>query len=215
METFRYLPIIDHCGEWIDRPDLFLLARMAYADREGEGVVNHLYDIMTHADNSQKDLNSIEKALEFSQVRKRLRHRLFAGQVVLEAVRIATTIQEPASAAQAIKLCAHRQFQLQRKSSEDSLIRDVKRGFSDYRCTSHLQAALVLFGSSFSEIETSLENTRIFLSCARSLELFMDTNFSGEKVRWNPWRVPQIVAADYKLEFSALSEDEKRLLDLH
>lgn len=113
-EPVRYLPLIDPNGKWIDRPDLYLIAWMANAEREEERVVHQLSEFMASADNSQIALNSFENDVAKREVRKGHRHRLFAGQVVWEAVRIAATTRTPASAKQAIKLCARGQLLFQK-----------------------------------------------------------------------------------------------------
>jgi hypothetical protein len=38
--TARYLPLLKAEGGWIDRPDLFVLARMSYEDGVGNQVVS-------------------------------------------------------------------------------------------------------------------------------------------------------------------------------
>jgi len=214
MTSRRYLPLKNDSGAWIERPDLFVLARMAVPDTEVDYVVVQIYDTVKRADNSSPLLNSFESDIEKRQIGRSLRLRIFAGQVVLEMVRIAASISKSPSAAQAITLASLNHHRASGRSSPEDLRREVKRGFSEYRNTAHLQAALVLAKPRIDEIEESRDALERFLGRARGFEYFFDTNVAHDGLPWTPWRIPKDIMPIFELDVPPLSREERRILNL-
>ena len=206
----RFLPLIREDGNWIQRPDLFLLARMSYADVTVRKIVaDQLYRMLISADNTSAILNVLEFTVEELEVQRNLRPRLFAGSTVLELVRIAATTGRSPSVNQAISLVAfNKGLQEKGKAQPDSLKRQVRKGFSDYRNTAHLQAAMILGSPGIDEIETSEFQTKAFLSRARGLELFLDANVVSKDLKWHPWRVPPEIEPNFDVIVRKLSAAE-------
>jgi hypothetical protein len=206
----RYLPVIDAAGNWIDFPFLFLLARMAYADNEDEAAVWQLYDFMRRYPTEQ--ITVLEKDIESRHVRHNLRLRLFAGSVVREIIRIAAAGRAPNTKA-AIRLAAHHHYARFNVSSPKHLEREVKRGFSDYRNTAHLQAAWLLLCQDF-ETETSKSDggTMRLLGRARAIEIFIDNNLAKPGFKWHPWRVPELVEPEFRLGVERLTQNDLLLV---
>lgn len=211
MNNDRYLPLFFGANsKWIERPDLYLLARMGADDNEDDTVVRQIYTAMLQANNLDKSLNRFEQSIEKRHVRGDLRLRLFAGQTLLEMIRISATTRRAPSATQAIRLTAKNQLSFTKKSSTESLEREIRRGFSSFRNTAHFQAAMVIGDPSVEEIEGSEEETTRFLARARGLELFVDSNVTGPNFKWIPWRVPTKIAPETKIELPSLNEEERR-----
>jgi hypothetical protein len=212
----RYLPIQTLDGGWINRVDLYLLARMGYEDDVGLEVVERLHANMCQSSPNLAAFNALDRDLHDRHVNRNLRYRLFAGQTVLELVRIAAHTKKPPSATQAVRLCAFNQWTDEHKRAQlRSLEREVKKAFSEYRNTAHLQAAMVLADPSVSDMENSKDHTLAFLARARGLEIFVDENVSGPGFKWEPWRIPPAIEANLSIEAWALSEawplsDEER-----
>jgi hypothetical protein len=214
MTEKRYLPLIQDNGEWIDRPDLFILARMGVDDTEGYHEADHVYASMTFRKDATERFSSFEKDIEARQVRKNMQLRLFAGQAILELVRIAATTHKPPSAAQGIRLAAFNHQRTFKRSSVESLEREVRRGLTKYRSTAHLQAAMVLGDPSVADMEASPEGTKRFLARARGLETFVDNSVVSDSFEWNPWRVPVRVDANYDFNHKPLCQQERAFLKL-
>lgn len=212
MENKRYLPIIRPDGSWIDRPDLFLLARMGYEDNADEQVVHQLHDAMVRADNTVPSLNAFEQDIAKRHLNRELRLRLFAGQTLLELVRIATTNNEPPSASQGIRLAAFNQHRAKGRSSADDLKREVRKGFTAFRGTAHLQAAMVLADPSVGDIETSEDHMIRYLARARGFEIFIDNNVVSKPFNWNPWRVPACIEPNFDINFKRLTQQEQGVI---
>lgn len=124
--SHRFLPLFTPAGNWIERPDLYLFARMGSPDREDEDVIRQVYEAMCRSDNTQSELDSLGQTIERHHIRQKLSERLAAGQVVLELVRIAATTGKPPSEAKAVRLAAHNYHQTFRKSSQESLERNFR-----------------------------------------------------------------------------------------
>ncbi|WP_161630533.1 hypothetical protein [Gemmobacter nectariphilus] len=212
MEKKRYLPIIRPDGSWIDRPDLFLLARMGYEDNADEQVVHQLHDAMVRADNTVPSLNAFEQDIAKRHLNRELRLRLFAGQTLLELVRIARTNNEPPSAAQGIRLAAFNQHRAKGRSSADDLKREVRKGFTAFRGTAHLQAAMVLADPSVGDIETSEDHLIRYLARARGLEIFIDNYVVSKSFKWNPWRVPACIDPNFYININRLTHQEQGVI---
>jgi len=208
----RFLPLFTPDENWIERPDLYLLARMGSEDGEEEGVVRQVYEVMCRSDGTRTELDSFGKTVERHHIRQKLSERLAAAHVVLELVRIAATTGKPPSEAKALRLAAFNHHKTFRKSSLESLERNFRRGFSAYRNTAHLQAAMVLQEPSILAIEGSVENTVRFLSRARGLERFMDNNLAGGSFKWSPWRVPPRIPITSDISVKRLTIHELMLI---
>jgi hypothetical protein len=206
----RYLQLIRPDHSWIERPDLYLLARMSYEDKHDDSVVHQLYEAMCRGRNTFEDLNVFEADLEKRQLRRQLRHRLFAGSTVLELIRIAADTGKPPTATQAMQLVAFNQKREEKTgTSLESVLRDVRRGFSAYRNTAHLQATMIMANPSVSAIELSETHFLEFLARARGLEHFLDTNVFTRQQKWNPWRVPTRVNPIWDIVTKRLSAEER------
>ncbi len=199
MAEKRYLKLMQTDGQWIERPDLFLFVRMGSPDSVPEEDLDHIYTSMLLRNEVTGPLRGLEVAIEKNYVRGDMRLRLHAAQTLLELVRIAATRLKPASVKQAKKLVAFNQHKATSRSSPESLEREVERGFSMFRHTAHLQAAMVLGNPRVDEIENSPENTKRFLARARGLETFIDNNVAGQFFKWNPWRVPTHIEENFEI----------------
>lgn len=209
----RYLPLFDGDGNWIDRPDLYLLARMAYADRDGDEVVAQLHETMRSAHNLREALNPFEADISDRHVARHKRPRALAGSVVLELGRIVATPGVRPSIKAAIQLVAIGQKEFDRKRAQlASIVREVEKGFSDYRNTAHLQAAAIRARPSLETIECSEPGTIRFLSQARGFEMLLDEWLSEGRTKWHPWRVPPEVPATSDIPQPRLEQQEIDLI---
>ncbi len=213
MDGRRYLPLFDGDGNWIDRPDLYLLARMAYPDREGDGVVAQLHQTMRNADNLREALNPLEADISKRHVARQTRPRILAGSVVLELARIAATPVVQPSIKAAIRLVASGQTEFDGKRAQmASMVREVEKGFSEYRNTAHLQAAAIRARPSLETMECSETGTIRFLSQARGFEMLLDEWLSDGRTKWHPWRVPPEVPATSDIPQPRLDQQEIDLI---
>jgi hypothetical protein len=185
---------------------------MGCEDDEDEAVVIQIYEAMVRANKSEPTLNSFEQGLVNRHVRRDVRLRCFAGEVLLEMIRIAQATRQPPSQAQAVRLAAHNHYQAFRRSSPKGLEREVRRGFSKFRNTAHLQAAMVLAEPSVVEMENDEPATGRFLARARGFELFVDRNVAGAHLKWNPWRIPPCVHPTTAITLTPLTQDERIII---
>lgn len=214
MTGDRYLPITHPDGSLIARADLYLLARMGTADAEDQQVVMQIFQAMLDADNTEISLNSFEAGIEKRHVRNDVPLRVAAGQVMLELVRICATTMTAPSVKKAVTLVAHNTYRHVNKSSIATFERQARKGFSDYRNTAHLQAAALLPGTGYADIEGDEDATKLFLGKARALESFFDANVAGGDIKWRPWRVPHSIPAISDISLIGLSAEEKALISL-
>ncbi|MCR8724553.1 hypothetical protein [Frigidibacter sp. ROC022] len=180
---------------------------MAQPDKVDEKVVLQAYRTLLRSDLSTSGINPFEKLLARA-VTGHFRHRIYAGQVMIELVRIAQATGKPPSTGAAIRLVAWNQFQHSGTSSIETLEREVRAGFSDFRNTSHLQASITVFQEEDNSSWLDDTNVMEHLGFARALEEFFDANVVTEKVKWNPWRVPASVPPIYTMSFRTLSPAE-------
>ncbi|WP_366194602.1 hypothetical protein [Meridianimarinicoccus marinus] len=211
MNKKRYLPLLNSDGTWIDRPDLYVLARMGADDKQDTGVVWQIYNAMCGADESSLSLNDFEKNIEKWFIRKNIRHRVYAGHVLLEMVRISATTSRPPKVAEGVRLAASRTHEFKNSASYETHADEADKGFSKFRSTAHLQAAMVVADPSIAEVERSHTDMVRFLARARGFELFIDNSFANTRFKWDPWRVPACVPAETKFDLIRLSEAEKKL----
>lgn len=211
----RYLPLLNGNHDfWRDRPDLFLLARMDASDKVEDAVVEQVYQTMRLSTNDSSELNSFEQTIERRHVRKNIKYRVFAGQVLLGIVRISASTNQPTSLAKAIQLSAFNQYKFSKKSTTENYAREARKGFSDFRNTAHLQAAMVYRDPAIDDIEGSEHHTTRFLSRARGFELFIDNNLGSPSFKWDPWRVPGHIPYETAIELPQLTAEERRVLNL-
>jgi hypothetical protein len=208
----RYLPIKKPDGSWIDKPGLYVLARMAYEDETDDPLVAQLHDVMSRASNTSPELNALERDISDRHLMRELRFRVFAGNTILELFRIGETTRKAPTLGQAIRLAAHNQKQFEGKpTSVESFERNVRLAVQKFRNTLHLQGAMVFQNPPISEIETSEEALVRFLKVALRLEQFIDERLTESSFTWDPWRVPLEHDAAVNLQIGALSEQELKI----
>ncbi|MEP3675477.1 hypothetical protein [Sulfitobacter sp.] len=186
----RYLPLFGGNGQWIKRPDLYILARMAVSGSNDEDALEQAYLVMSElSDNSKEGLNRLETQVEKQFVRKYLTERRRAAMVLLELYRLHQS-QLPTTSAMAIKLVTIELLNEQSGRSVEATINQVTRAFRDWRDTCHLQLALFMMGRDSLSFENDPDQFDLFLSRAKTFEKFMDQICTQGKITWNPWRVP-------------------------
>lgn len=210
----RYLPLFNEDGSWIERPDLYLLVRMDAPDCISPSEVHQIYRATLNSDPNSGKLNGFEHTIATKFISQNKRLRRFAGQVVLEACRIAQASKEPPSAKKAIELTASFHRGVKPSTTLATFEREIRRGFQSFRDTAHLQAAMVYDDPSLQEIEGSEEAGRKFLARARAFQDFIDGNLISDQLRWKPWRVPAVIMANHEVSFRSLNFDERRLLGI-
>jgi hypothetical protein len=211
MVNDKYLPLFQHDSSWIERPDLYLFALMGTPDKEGAATVQQIYSAMLGSNPSVRELNDFELGIQKRHIGKDVRQRVYAGEVLLELVRLAGSTGRPPRANQAYRLAAFHEQELKPNTTTDTLERSIRKGFSDYRNTSHLQAAMVLRDPPLEEIENSPENTVRFLARARGFEMFIDANVAGPDFKWDPWRVPKNIAPATQIDIDTLTHQERAI----
>lgn len=209
----RYLPICNEDGSWIDRPDLFLLALMGAPDTTDIVDVWQIHAAMLVPAPIDR-ITEFEKGVEKKHIRGDTRLREFAGGVVLEALRLSHATQQPPSATKAIELATWNHIQFVGSRDEESMKREIRRGFKMFMNTCHLQAALYLDDPPLNEIVASEADFIAFLSRARAFEEFFDNNLQSDKLRWNPWRIPQKIKPNYRLDGFPLTKEELAAIGL-
>lgn len=211
----RFLPLFDADYDfWRDRPDLFLFARMDANDKVEDAVVEQVYQTMRQSITTHPHLNSFEQTIERGHVRKNVKYRVFAGQVLIEMLRISENSNQPTSLAKAIQLSAFNQYKFSKKSTTENYAREARKGFSDFRNTAHLQAAMVYRDPAIDDVEGSEQRTTRFLSRARGFELFIDNNLVSPSFKWDPWRVPGHIPYETAIELPQLTAGERKVLNL-
>ena len=208
MTEQRYLPLFQANGDWIERPDLFLLALMAYEDKGHDGVVEQIHGTMIRANYDLETLNSFERDIMERHLARQVRLRVFAGSTLLELIRISLTTGKAPSAAQGALLVAYNHFQATKQSSVENIEREVRKGFANFRATAHLQAAAIVNQPGLSDIEGSEENTRRFLARARGFEQLFDKNIVSRAFKWQPLRVPESIEPILEFPYPHLSSEE-------
>lgn len=208
MSSAIILPVFSKPGEWVDRPDLLILAHMASPDEAVPRDIKQLYDLMRASGNEPSRLNALEQIVEKDIVRRDLRLRLLAGQLVLELVRIAATTKKPPSFLNGVRLTAYNEHRRSGTSSPEGLEREVRRGFQRYASTAHLQAAMIVGDPTIAEVEGSLTDTIRFLARARGLEGFMLRSVVSQKFSWKPKKIPEAITSNFNINIKTLSEDE-------
>jgi hypothetical protein len=188
---------------------------MGYEDKQDEQAVLQLYDLMRRADNSSPKMNLLETDVIDRHLARGMRFRALAGSVVLELIRLKATSGVSPTLGQAERLVVFNQgLKEGQKAQVSSLAREVRRGFSQYKSTVHLQAAMVFARPSITSIEASEADTLEFLARARAFEEFLDAHLVGRNIKWEPWRVPDKVAPRSEITVPRLSAEERAVAGL-
>ena len=118
----RYLPIMDKSGRYIERPDLYLFARMSYADGSDEESVGQLYEAMLTQDNSKLTLTNFESLLE-DKLRSDVPDRGRTASVVEALMRLFAHTGSLQPLIYAQRLAAFDYYEAERRSSPKNLER--------------------------------------------------------------------------------------------
>lgn len=208
----RYLPLLDDTGNWIARPDLYVLVRMAVRDDTSEDVVWQVYRHMAElSDNTTAELNDIDALLERKFIRQSLTERRHAAMVVAEMLRLSSNGVAPTSGT-AIKLVTRHLHAENNARVESSISDQVKRAFRQWRNTSHLEAAFRLDAKRNTIFENDPEAFNSFLAKAKALERFVDGVCAKGHLEWRPWRVPKHIVPALSGQLQRLSTQEQRLV---
>lgn len=191
MTGERYLPLFNNDGSWIERPDLYLLARMSVPDKRDQIEVDQIYMAMLGGNNSENSLNYFESGIERRHIRHDFRLRNFAATVVLEACRIEYSHSGAATMNKAVELVAFNHHKHTKMSQAEFVPREVWRGLNHYRNTSHLQAAWVYSCGRSGSFENDQQLTKEFLGLAKFFERFIERQLVSDRWHWAPWRVPE------------------------
>jgi hypothetical protein len=209
-EHSKYLRLFDAHGNWIERPDLMVLAAIS---EPNEIDVEHTYASMVFEEKenpspTKDEMSKFARNVERRTIRGNLTQRILAGSVVLELARLAfsTGKSQPINAAR--RLVAFNYQRYTGKNSPENMQREVEKALSQYRDTMHLQAAVVYYQERIVEMEGDEQGLRRFLGIARAFEEFIDANPASEAFRWSPWRIPTQIVTRPKIEFFPSTDQE-------
>jgi len=209
----RYLPLFEESGQWIRRPDLYLLARMAVSGHEDEGALKQAHIVMSDlSDNTEVELNRLEIQVEKQFVSKYLTERRRAAMVLLELYRLHQS-SLPTTSAMAIKLVTLELLNEKRNRTLEAIINQVTRAFRDWRDTCHLQLAFFMGGRDGTNFENNPDRLNLFLSQAKAFEEFMDQTCERENFSWTPWRVPVEIQSGSLENTVPVSREELKKID--
>jgi len=208
--TETYLRLFDNEGASIARPDFMVLAAISEPQLMS---VEHIYATMLLEEQINPPAANIEmteyaKILKRNVIDRRIKERVFSGEVVLELVRLAAATGKPPGVNAARRLVAFNHHKHFRIGEPGNIKREVERGFGKFRNTSHFQAAAVLEPSLLYKLEGDEPNCRKFLGIARAFELFMDNNVASTAFKWSPLRVPAVIDSLSTIKFIPLSDQE-------
>ncbi len=208
----RYLPLYNGNGKWISRPDLFVLVRMGAPDNEKESTIWETYRHMSEiSDNSSIELNPLDTIIERKFVRSNMSERRYAAMVVREIARLYLNGVTP-TLGKAVKLITRPLLEEQSARLESSVSEQVRKAFSRFRNTCHLEAAYRSDGPRFQTFENDPKKFDEFLSKAKALEELLDWVSAQGSLKWNPWRVPEHFTPTFKGKVTKLSVQEKALI---
>lgn len=211
-EERRCLPLTDERGSWITRPDLYVLIRMSVpADHDGPDLAQAYQYIAEGSDNTEANLNGPEGLLERHYIRGHRTERRYAAMVLTEMLRLSLNGWTP-TLGKAVRLVVHFPKDEKPNTLERSLEEQVRKAFSRWRNTCHLEAAFRISTQVAGVFEGDPEKFQKFLAMAKALETFMDGVCEHGELIWNPWRVPDHIAPDFKGSITRFSAEEKRLI---
>ena len=219
-ETLHYMRLFGPDGAWIPRPDYMILSVMSVPDLTTAGQktpdlisIEHLYKTMLAEDElnpaaTDGHLSTYAANAKNDFIKRFMTERVYAGQVVVELVRIAEATGEPPSVNAARRLVAYNHHEHFRTGAPDGARRAVEKAFRRFQSSAHLQAVMILKRSLLKELEGSEEKCREFLGTARAVESFVDNNVVSDSFKWNPLRVPETIEKVSKIDFPRLSDRE-------
>ncbi len=211
IEQPIYLPLFREDGDWIERPDLMVLAFLS----EGTEVDRqHAYLAMVAEERLNPNetacgMSRLAKHVEEKIIRRNTTQRVLAGQVVLELARLAASTGKPPTLNAARRLVNYKHSSyIGKLASEQNRLREVERSFSDYKAIVHLLATAAYDPQLLVSIEGDEEGLLKFLGIARAFEEFIDANVVSRTFKWTPWRVPTRIKSLPEINFLPLSNQE-------
>lgn len=215
QEKLRYLEVFESNGDWISRPDYYILATLLEPEFE---TVFHTYSSMLLEDKLRPS-PSVSNATQFG---KRLETRFknnslskkreTAGHVMFELVRIASETGQAPSLNSAYSLAAHWYHTEHGTGTTENSERKTRAAFSTFRDIAHLLAAYVYDPNLVADLEGNEKSVCRFLGLAKGFELFFDNNVSKTNIPWKPYRIPQKIEPIYSIEFDRLTREELNLI---
>lgn len=144
MSQGEMLKIRDENGSYIEEPFFYLMARMAYPDDTEELSVQQLYTTLVANKNHNSDLSEFEKVIN-KTLHANMRERKLAGMVIINLARMKSDGWHKLLLSHAEHLAAHQYREMfAQKSTLANAERSVRRGYGNFRSTSHFQAAMLL-----------------------------------------------------------------------
>lgn len=214
-DEFRYLKIFGPNGDWISRPDYYILATIFEPELE---TALHTYYFMLREDelrlsSTENKASQFVKRMEGIFTNKSLyKQREIAGHVMFELVRIAAVTGKSPSLVSAYHLAAHWYQAEYGHGIQKSADRIIRRHFKTFRDTVHLLAAFVYEPNLVEDLEGDEKSLRRFLRLAKGFEQFFDNNVTKTEIPWNPYRIPQQIEPIYSIRFDGLTHEERDLL---
>ena len=213
----KYLRLFDDHGEWITRPDYMVLAALSRPDLNS---IEHTYRSMLLEDDINPPheghpLSDFASDFERSVIRRRIKQRSIAGEVILELARLAASTGKSPSITTARKIVSYNQSKYFRSGTARTTYRRVEQAFSEFRDTAHLQATVGLDPSAL--VKMSGDKTEIihFLSIARGFQEFIEAGVLSKSFKWSPLRVPEQIPALYSIKFIPLPNEELAAANLN
>ena len=137
------------------------------------------------SNNSLSELSKYEKMVERQIVRGHMTERRYAALVVYEMLRLDVNGVKP-SLKKAIKLVTPLLLEEQSARLESSVSEQVRKAFSRFRNTCHLEAAYRSDGPRFQTFENDPRKFDDFLAKAKAFEEFLDRVAAQGKFEMEP-----------------------------
>ncbi|MFT6676813.1 MAG: hypothetical protein ACJAVM_003018 [Sulfitobacter sp.] len=211
-----YLRLFEADGNWIHRPGYMILAALSDPDPK---VIEHIYLSMLNEDLLNPDANEDGLTRFGAEIKKQyidkfVKHRVLTGTVICELCRLAAATGKPPKLNAAYRLVAFNSMKERDFASEDTAIREVKKYWSKFKNTAHLQAAAVYEPGLLNDLGGKNGETLRFLGLSRAFELFFNANVVSNYVAWSPVRISPKIEMVADINFAPLSEGELEFLNL-
>jgi hypothetical protein len=197
MQEKRYLPICTENGEFVERPEIILLA--AHVSPNIDDIEKIAHTISEDIDEFSEFNSKPEYSSEFSRIigEKYFEsigiksERKMVSSFINSAILIRNTTNLRPSLNKSVKLAAYGMHQDSKTGSPEGKERAISRAHKKYRNTLHIISANLLSRRLIREIGDDRQALIHYLGIARSVEYFIDSYMISPHFTWNPFRIPE------------------------
>jgi hypothetical protein len=197
MQEKRYLPICTENSEFVERPEIILIA--AHVSQNIDDIEKIARTIAEYVDERTQFNSKLEYSSEFSRIigekyfgsKGSISKRKMVSSFVMSAISIKSATNLRPSLNKSIKFAAYGMHQDSKTGSPEGEERAISRAHEKYRNILHIIIAASITGDLIKEIDDNKQALIHYLGIVRSVEYFIDSHMISPHFAWNPFRIPE------------------------